>query len=137
MLGRWPEPGGDQQRGELVAVQGDGMRLIVHPRPPGDGGTGPAADFQSRPPRQRCRPPGMGSHHPSSVSTALNPRADSVPMMLDLPVPDIPVSSTRFTAAILLPYQATFARFGRQPVARDHASGTCVAADRKSQVPAL
>jgi hypothetical protein len=27
-----PSPGGDQQRAELVAVQRDGVRLIVHPR---------------------------------------------------------------------------------------------------------
>ena len=27
------EPGGDQQRAELVAVQRGGMGLIVHPRP--------------------------------------------------------------------------------------------------------
>ena len=67
------EPGGDQQRAELVAVQSDGMRLVVHPRPPymssrgmiqeffldgipvepsdraqaaGDGGPGPSAGFQ-------------------------------------------------------------------------------------------
>jgi hypothetical protein len=43
------------------------------------------------------------SHQPSSVSTAVNPRADSARITLDLPVPDIPVSSTRFTAAILRP----------------------------------
>jgi hypothetical protein len=73
MLGRRPEPGGDQQGAELVAVQGDGMGLVVHPRPahvrsrrapekffldrvfvepgdggepPGDRGTGPAPGFQ-------------------------------------------------------------------------------------------
>ena len=32
MLGRRPEPGGHQQRAELVAVQRDGMGLVVHPR---------------------------------------------------------------------------------------------------------
>jgi hypothetical protein len=32
MLGRQAEPGGDQQRAELVAVQRDRMGLIVHPR---------------------------------------------------------------------------------------------------------
>jgi hypothetical protein len=73
MLACSPEPGGDQQGAELVAVQGDGMRLVVHPRPahvrsrrapekffldrvfvepgdggqpPGDRGTGPAPGFQ-------------------------------------------------------------------------------------------
>jgi len=67
------EPGGDQERAELVAVQGGGVRLIVQPRPadvrggrvveelflhgvlvepgdgaqpPGDGGAGPAVGFQ-------------------------------------------------------------------------------------------
>jgi hypothetical protein len=30
--GRCPEPGGDQQGAELVAVQLDGMGLVVHPR---------------------------------------------------------------------------------------------------------
>jgi hypothetical protein len=34
MLNRRAEPGGDQQRAELVAVQGAGMGLIVQPRPP-------------------------------------------------------------------------------------------------------
>jgi hypothetical protein len=73
MFKRRPEPGGDQQRAQLVTVQGDGVRLIVDPRtsdvggrgmleeffldsvpvepgdgaqPPGDGGPGPAAGFQ-------------------------------------------------------------------------------------------
>jgi len=32
MLAGNPEPGGDQQGAELVAVQGDGMGLVVHPR---------------------------------------------------------------------------------------------------------
>ena len=32
MLGRRAEPGGDQQGAEFVAVQRDGMRLVVHPR---------------------------------------------------------------------------------------------------------
>ena len=68
-----PEPGGDQERAELVAVQGGGVRLVVQPgtadvrggrvleelffdgvlvepgdgaQPPGDGGAGPAAGFQ-------------------------------------------------------------------------------------------
>ena len=31
MLGRRTEPGGHQQRAELVAVQRDRMRLVVHP----------------------------------------------------------------------------------------------------------
>jgi hypothetical protein len=73
MLACSPEPGGDQQRAELVPVQRDGMGLIVHPRtadmrswgagqeffldripvepddggqPPGDRGAGPAPGFQ-------------------------------------------------------------------------------------------
>ena len=32
MLGRRAEPGGHQQRAELVAVQRDRMGLVVHPR---------------------------------------------------------------------------------------------------------
>jgi len=31
MLGRRAEPGGDQQRAELVAVQRDRVGLVVHP----------------------------------------------------------------------------------------------------------
>ena len=73
VLGGRAEPGGDQERAELVAVQGGGVRLIIQPRPahvrgrgvveelflhgvlvetgdgaqpPGDGGAGPAACFQ-------------------------------------------------------------------------------------------
>src|SRR5260370_14476379 len=73
MLGRWAEPGGYQERAELVAVQGDGIGFVVHPRtadvsgggmleelccdrvlvepgdggqPAGDGGAGPAPGFQ-------------------------------------------------------------------------------------------
>ena len=72
MLGRRPEPGGDQQGAELVAVQRGGVRLVVQPgaadvgggrvpqelffdgvlvkpgdgaQPPGDGGAGPAVGF--------------------------------------------------------------------------------------------
>src|SRR5208282_4456940 len=33
VLGRRPEPGGDQQRTNLVAVKADRMRLIVETRP--------------------------------------------------------------------------------------------------------
>ena len=40
MLGRRPEPGGYQQRAELITVQRDGMRLIVHARPPDVGSRG-------------------------------------------------------------------------------------------------
>src|SRR5260370_2338737 len=32
MLGRWAEPGGYPERAELVAVQGDGIGFLVHPR---------------------------------------------------------------------------------------------------------
>jgi hypothetical protein len=32
MLGRRPEPGGDQQRAELITVQRDGVGLVVQPR---------------------------------------------------------------------------------------------------------
>jgi len=73
MLGRRPQPGGDQQRAELVTVQRDRVGLVVHPRaadmgswgviqelflhgvpvepsdgaqPPGNGGPGAAPGFQ-------------------------------------------------------------------------------------------
>jgi hypothetical protein len=73
MITRWAEPGSNQQRAELVAVQGGGMGLIVQPRtadvgsrgviqeflfdgvlveagdggqPPGDGGAGTSLGFQ-------------------------------------------------------------------------------------------
>jgi hypothetical protein len=73
MLDGWAEPGGYQERAELVAVQGDSVRLVVHPRtadvsgrgmleelfldrvfvepgdgaqPPGNSRAGPAADFE-------------------------------------------------------------------------------------------
>ena len=39
VLGGRPEPGGDQDRAELVAVQAGGMRLIIQPR---------AADMRGR-----------------------------------------------------------------------------------------
>jgi hypothetical protein len=34
MLGGRPEPGGDQEGAELVAVQGGGVRLVIQPGPP-------------------------------------------------------------------------------------------------------
>ena len=40
MLGRWPEPGGHQQRAEFVAVQGGGMGLVIQPWPPDMRGRG-------------------------------------------------------------------------------------------------
>ena len=40
MLSWRAEPGGDEEGTELVAVQRDGMRLIVDPRPPDVGGRG-------------------------------------------------------------------------------------------------
>src|SRR5260370_10205236 len=39
------EPGGDQQRAELVAVQRGGVRLIVQARPPDMGGRGVIEEF--------------------------------------------------------------------------------------------
>jgi hypothetical protein len=38
VLGRQPETGRDQQRAKLVAVQPDGMRLVVQAWPPDMGG---------------------------------------------------------------------------------------------------
>ena len=73
MLGRRPEPGGDEEAAELVAVQGSGVRLIIQPwaahvrrrgmieeffldgvpvepgdgaQPPGDSGAGAALGLQ-------------------------------------------------------------------------------------------
>jgi hypothetical protein len=40
VLERRAGPGGDQQRAELVAVQGDGMRLVVYPGAADVGGRG-------------------------------------------------------------------------------------------------
>jgi hypothetical protein len=38
MLGRWAEPGGHQQRAELVAIERGHVRLIIQPRTPDMGG---------------------------------------------------------------------------------------------------
>jgi hypothetical protein len=38
MLGRRPEPGGDQEGTKLVAVQPDGVGLIIQPGTPHVGG---------------------------------------------------------------------------------------------------
>ena len=40
MLGRRAEPGGDQQRTELVAVQPGGVRLVIQAGPANMGGRG-------------------------------------------------------------------------------------------------
>ena len=45
MLTRRAEPGSDQQRAELIAIQGGGMGLIVQPRPPDVGGRGVIQEF--------------------------------------------------------------------------------------------
>ncbi len=45
MLGRRAEPGGHQQRAELVTVQPGGVRLIIQPRPTDVGGWGMAEGF--------------------------------------------------------------------------------------------
>jgi hypothetical protein len=45
VLERRAEPGGDQQGAEFVAVQGDGMRLVVDPRPANVGGWGVLEKF--------------------------------------------------------------------------------------------
>ena len=62
---------------------------------------------------------GSGSHHPSSVSMALNPRAARPRNMVVLPVPDIPVSKMRFTP--------------QQPTSPD---SSCAGATRAQDVPA-
>ena len=45
MLSRRGEPGGYQQGTQLVAVQGGGMGLVVHPRPPHVRGRGMVQEF--------------------------------------------------------------------------------------------
>jgi hypothetical protein len=45
MLGRRAEPGGDQQSAELVAVQHDGMGLVIYPRTADVGGWGVIEEF--------------------------------------------------------------------------------------------
>jgi hypothetical protein len=87
VLGGRPEPGGDQQGAELVAVQGGGVRLVVQPgaadvrgrgvveeflfdgvlvepgdraQPPGDRGAGAAFGFQFAGAGRGCRPRGSG-----------------------------------------------------------------------------
>ena len=45
ILGRRPEPSGNQQSAELVTVQRDRMRLIIHPRPPNMSGRGVIQEF--------------------------------------------------------------------------------------------
>ena len=64
MLGRATEPGGDQYGAELVAVQGDGMRLVIQPGPADVRGRGMVEDlFLDRvlvEPRDGAQPPGHG-----------------------------------------------------------------------------
>jgi hypothetical protein len=45
MLGRRAEPCGHQQRAELVAVQRDGMGLVIQVRSPRVGGWGMVQEF--------------------------------------------------------------------------------------------
>jgi len=45
VLGGRPEPGGDQERAELVAVQGGGVRLVVQPRSADVRGRGMLEEF--------------------------------------------------------------------------------------------
>jgi len=64
MIGRWAEPGSDQHCAELVAVQRDGMRLIIQPRTPDGGGRGVLEElfFDSVfvEPHDGAQPPGHG-----------------------------------------------------------------------------
>ena len=59
-----PEPGGDEQGAELVAVQRDGVRLIVDPRPPDVRGRGVIEEFLldrvAVEPGDGAQPPGDG-----------------------------------------------------------------------------
>ena len=73
MLGRRAEPGDDEQGAELVAVQRDGMRLIVDPRPPDVGGRGMFKElFLDRAPVE----PGDGAQPPVTAARA-RPRVSS------------------------------------------------------------
>src|SRR5260370_12457429 len=53
MRGRWAEPGGYQERAELVAVQGDGIGFVVHPRTADVSGGGMLEELFLR--RRTCR----------------------------------------------------------------------------------
>jgi hypothetical protein len=65
VLERRAEPGSDQDSAELVAVQGDGTRLIVDPRPPHVGGRGVLEELflngVAVEPGDGTQPPGDGS----------------------------------------------------------------------------
>jgi len=45
VLGRRPEPGADQERAELVAIQGSSMGLVVQPRAADMSGRGVLEEF--------------------------------------------------------------------------------------------
>jgi hypothetical protein len=68
--GRRSEPGRYQQCAELVAVQGDGVRLVVDPRPADMGGQGTIEQlFSDRvlvEPGDCAQPPGDGGACPAS-----------------------------------------------------------------------
>ena len=70
MLRRRTEPGGDQDGAEFVAVQGDGMGLVVHPRPPDVGGRGVLEEFFFDgvlvEPRDGAQPPDDGGPSPAA-----------------------------------------------------------------------
>jgi hypothetical protein len=69
MLAGSAEAGGHQQRAELVAVQGDGMRLVVRPRPPDVSGWGVLEEFLFDgvlvEPGDGAQPPGHGGPGPA------------------------------------------------------------------------
>ena len=64
VLGRLPEPGRDQQRAELVAVQAGGVRLVVQAGPADMGGRGVVEEFfldgVAVEPRDGAQPAGDG-----------------------------------------------------------------------------
>jgi hypothetical protein len=68
--GRRPEPGRHQQGAELVAVQGDGVGLVVDPRPADMGGRGAVQEFFLHcvfvEPGDGAQPPGDGGAGPAS-----------------------------------------------------------------------
>jgi hypothetical protein len=71
VLGRRPEPGGDQESAELVAVQGDGVGLIVQAGPADMRGRGVVQEFfldrVPVEPGDRTQPPGDGGAGPAVV----------------------------------------------------------------------
>ena len=69
MLKRRPETGGHEKSAELVAIQRDSVRFVVHPRPPDMGGRGVLQEFFLHgvlvEPGDGAQPPGNGRAGPA------------------------------------------------------------------------